>query len=63
MGQIEYTHFDHPFMNIARIYLRVSSDEHDLTRVREGSHWTRTPQPIRTCSRGATLRFNMILSP
>ncbi len=32
MGQIEYTHFDHPFMNIARIYLRVSTDEQDLTR-------------------------------
>ena len=32
MGQIEYTHFYHPFMNIARIYLRVSTDEQDLTR-------------------------------
>lgn len=32
MGQIEYTHLDHPFMNIVRIYLRVSTDEQDLTR-------------------------------
>jgi hypothetical protein len=32
MGQIEYTHFDHNLMNIARIYLRVSTDEQDLSR-------------------------------
>ena len=27
-----YTHFDHNLMNIARIYLRVSTDEQDLSR-------------------------------
>ena len=32
MGLFEYTHFDHCSMNSARIYLRVSTDEQDLTR-------------------------------
>jgi DNA invertase Pin-like site-specific DNA recombinase len=41
MGQIEYTHFDHSLMNIARIYLRVSTDEQDLSRQNDIERTTR----------------------
>ncbi len=31
-SQVRYTHLDHHSMKVARIYLRVSTDEQDLTR-------------------------------
>lgn len=41
MGQIRYTFFGQTLMKIARIYLRVSTDEQDLTRQAAIEHTAR----------------------
>lgn len=41
VSQFKYTHFDQPFMKVARIYLRVSTDEQDITRQNDIVHSAR----------------------